>query len=83
MHIVFWNRVSHINSNAVVNMCNLNLKQQVYRHSLRCAVYLAPTSFLRPSVLMDLGRSRGRPKARDQIKEDMHPRARETPNNTV
>lgn len=36
-------------------------------------LYLAPTSFLRPSVDMDLGRSRGRPRARSQIREEHTP----------
>jgi len=46
-------------------------------------VYLAPTNFLRPSVLIDFGRSMGRPRALSHISELRTPRARDTPNSTV
>lgn len=45
--------------------------------------YDAPTAFLSISVVILLGRSSGKPRARDQTKEESTPKARDTPNNTV
>ncbi|KAH9423915.1 hypothetical protein DERP_005500 [Dermatophagoides pteronyssinus] len=43
----------------------------------------APTNFCKPSVVIDLGRSIGRPSARSQTNDDITPNARDTPNKTV
>lgn len=43
----------------------------------------APTRLISPSVLMDLGRSKGKPRARLHTSWDSTPRARDTPNSTV
>lgn len=45
--------------------------------------YDAPTAFLSNSVVILLGRSSGKPRARDQTNEESTPKARDTPNNTV
>eukprot|EP00039_Didymoeca_costata_P018114 m.332176 g.332176 ORF g.332176 m.332176 type:complete len:82 (+) comp16893_c0_seq1:44-289(+) len=41
------------------------------------------TNFLRPSVLMLFGRSRGRPRALSSVKDASTPIARDTPKRTV
>ena len=41
-------------------------------------IYFAFTSFLRPSVDIDLGRSRGRPRARSQIRDAVTPEIRQS-----
>jgi hypothetical protein len=45
--------------------------------------YVAPTSFWRPSVVIDFGLSIGRPRALSQTSDAITPKARDTPNNTV
>lgn len=45
--------------------------------------YLALTNSISLSVLMDLGLSIGRPRARDQTRDARTPRARDIPNRTV
>lgn len=52
-------------------------------HVAGLSVHLYPTSFIRPSVVSDFGRSMGRPRARSQMSDDSTPRARDTPNRTV
>lgn len=80
-----WQAVNHLSLPFDVSCFHLLPPFTLTPSSFQAVLHpdLTPTSFISPSVLMDLGRSKGKPRALLHTSWASTPRARDTPNSTV